>query len=118
VPGDVPVVVNVDPRAQMVGEPKPVRRAQRIQVVDLVGRRFVVVGDAHLERQLGHSLHRFGRDPGDRGHRRFDTHFLHLRHYLRSRADRMSMVLARAVWGMPATRFRGARPLYRAPRPQ
>ena len=49
-------VLDVDPCPELVGEAEAIGVAQRVEGVDVVGRRVVVMGDAHLERHLGHSL--------------------------------------------------------------
>ena len=49
-----------------VGEAEPIGGPQRFEVFDDVGRRVVVMGDAHRERHLRHALDRFGGNPGDR----------------------------------------------------
>ena len=57
-------VLDLDPGPQVVGEAEPVRRPQvverRIVGTDVVGRREVVVGDAHLRAELGHARQRVG----------------------------------------------------------
>ena len=71
---DAPVL-DLDPGAQLVGESEGVGLAQRLEVVDHLGQRRVVVGDAHVECQLGgQPLHRLRGDPRDRGDRGFDAH--------------------------------------------
>jgi hypothetical protein len=59
-------VVELDPRPQFVRLAEGVRLTKRLEVLELVRRRVVVVGDAHLERKLRHARDRFGRNPGDR----------------------------------------------------
>ena len=61
---DPSVSRDLDPADQRVREPEPVRRVQRLHVVEHVRRRRVVVRHAGLEAELGCTRHRFGRDPG------------------------------------------------------
>jgi len=55
---------DLDPAAQEVGEPEFVTRPQRLEVVDLIRRRIVVVGESTVEGHPGTAGHSFGRDPG------------------------------------------------------
>ena len=59
----VAVVLDLDVGAELVGEAEAVRHPQRLEVLDDVGGRFVVMEDAHLERHLCQAGDRFGRDP-------------------------------------------------------
>ncbi len=68
------VVDDVDPGPQLVREPELVTRLEDGEVLDLVRRRVVVVGDPHGERELRRPADRLGRDPRDRGDRRLDAH--------------------------------------------
>jgi hypothetical protein len=58
-------VIDLDPGLELVRLAEEIVLVQRLEVVDPVGRRFVVVGDAHLERHLRHARDRLGRNPGD-----------------------------------------------------
>ncbi len=58
------IVAEIGPDAKDIGEPEPVGAAQRLQVVDVSGGRFVVVGDPGVEHRAGVPLDRFRRDPG------------------------------------------------------
>src|SRR5262245_29632292 len=72
---DDPAILHVDPRGEMVCEPEHSGAAHLLEVVDLVGRWFVVVGEPHLERSSQYQPgHRFRRDPGDARHGRFHPH--------------------------------------------
>ena len=62
---DDPAAVDLDPRAQMVGEPKAIRLLERRQRIDVIRRRIVVVRQAHLERDLGDPLNSLGWNPRD-----------------------------------------------------
>jgi hypothetical protein len=57
------VLLHVDEGPQLVGEPEPVCDPQRLDVVDDIGGRVVVVGDPGLEGHLGQAGDRFGGDP-------------------------------------------------------
>jgi hypothetical protein len=52
----------------MIGEPEAVRDPQVLEVLDDVGRRFVVVGESGIERHPGPSPYRLGGDPRQGGH--------------------------------------------------
>jgi hypothetical protein len=67
-------VLELDPRAQFVRLAEGVRLAKRLEILQLVGRRVVVVGDPHLERELRHARDRLGRNPGDRCDGLLDAH--------------------------------------------
>jgi hypothetical protein len=57
-------VLDLDPGAQLVGEPEAVGLLEGLEVLEDVGRWRVVVGDAEAERQLGPgAFHRPERDP-------------------------------------------------------
>jgi hypothetical protein len=61
---DDAAVLDLDPGAQLVGEPEAVGRLERLQVLQHLGGRRVVVGDAETERQLAPgAFHRPERDP-------------------------------------------------------
>ncbi len=61
---DDAAVLDLDPGAQLVGEPEAVGGLERLQVLEHLGGRGVVVGDAEAERQLGPgAFHRPERDP-------------------------------------------------------
>jgi hypothetical protein len=64
---DRAVVCHLDVRPQLVGLTERIGFAHRIEVLDHVRRRVVVVGDAHRERDLREPLDGFGRNPGDCG---------------------------------------------------
>jgi len=61
---DDATVVDLDPRREPVGEAEPTFALQLVEVLDQVGRRRVVVGDAGLEGHLGQAADGFGGDPG------------------------------------------------------
>src|SRR5438477_4348523 len=67
-------VVELDPCTQLVRLAEGVRLAKSLEVFELVRRRLVVVGDAHLERELRHARDRLGRNPGDRRDGLLDSH--------------------------------------------
>ena len=71
---DGPTAVDLDPGPQLVGEPKAVFFVQRLEIVDVVRGRVVVVGHTYLERHLHGPIHSFGRDPRQRCHRSFVFH--------------------------------------------
>jgi len=56
-------VADLDPSFEAIREPEPVGVAQRVEILDHVGRRIVVVRESHLEDGLVHSRDRFRRDP-------------------------------------------------------
>jgi hypothetical protein len=61
---DDAAVLDLDPGPQLVGEPEAVGGLERGQVVERLRGRWVVVGDAETERQLGPgAFHRPERDP-------------------------------------------------------
>ena len=70
VPDDL-AVLDLDPGPEVIGFAEAVLVAQSLEVTlaDLVGRRFVVVADPHLEGNLGHALDCLRGDPGDGGYR-------------------------------------------------
>ena len=68
---DDPAVLDLDVRSELVGLAEAVGGAERLEVVDAVGRWLVVVGDTHVERDPGHALDGLRRDPRDRGNARF-----------------------------------------------
>jgi hypothetical protein len=47
---DNAAVFNLDPAPQLVGEPKSVCFPERLEIVDVVGGRIVVVADAEIQR--------------------------------------------------------------------
>jgi hypothetical protein len=61
-------VLDLDRGDEMVRLAEPVLGAQTLEVtlLEVVGRRLVVLRDAELERQLRHAFDRVRRDPGDR----------------------------------------------------
>jgi hypothetical protein len=63
-PGDDPVVVDLDPGPQNIGETEPVRDSQRLDVAEFAGWPFVVVRESGIKGQPGAALHCFRRDPG------------------------------------------------------
>ncbi len=63
--GDL-AVDHIDPRSQPVGEAEAIRRLQRLEQLDVIGGRIVVVGQAHFERDLGDPPDSLGWDPRDR----------------------------------------------------
>ncbi len=63
--GDL-AVDDIDPRRQPVGETEAIRRLQRLERLDVIRGRIVVVGEAHLEWDLGDSLDSLGWNPRDR----------------------------------------------------
>ena len=69
VPDDA-AVLHVDPRPQLVGEAERVGLAERVEVVDGLRERGVVVRDPHLEGNPGagslDGLRRYPRDRDDR----------------------------------------------------
>ena len=69
---DDPSVLDLDERPELVRLAEPIRPAKLLEVVELVGRRLVVVGHAHLERDLREAGDGLRRDPGDRRDGRFD----------------------------------------------
>lgn len=71
---DNAAVLHFDPRLEPVGEAEAVGEPQVVDVVEDVGLRRVLVAHAHFERELGHPLNGFGRDPGDRRDRGGDAH--------------------------------------------
>jgi hypothetical protein len=71
---DDSAVVDLDPRPELVREPEPVGRAEGLEIVDPVRRRFVVVGHPEVEGELHGAAHRLGRDPGERHDLPFDAH--------------------------------------------
>ena len=70
---DDPSVLDLDERPELVGLAEPVRSAQLFKIVQVVGGWRVVMGDAHLERDLREAGDRFRRDPGDGRDGRFDS---------------------------------------------
>src|SRR2546421_2742705 len=68
------VVVELGPRAQLICLSEGVRLSQRVEVLHFVRWRIVVVGHAHLERQLRHARDHLGRNPGDRRYGLLDSH--------------------------------------------
>src|SRR3954453_7116366 len=72
--GDVPVIVDLDRRAQLVRFAEEVALFHHIEVDDLVRRRLVVVRDAEAERELRQAFDGFRRDPRDRGDGRGNAH--------------------------------------------
>src|SRR5439155_17287428 len=60
-------VLDLDPALQLVRLAEEIGPVHRVDVVDAVWRRSVVVGDADCERELRQSLDRLRRDPRDRG---------------------------------------------------
>jgi hypothetical protein len=79
---DDPSVLDVDVRPELVRLAKPIRPAKLLEVLELIGRRLVVVGDAHLERDLREAGDGLRRDPGDRRHGRFDPGAGHVGHLI------------------------------------
>jgi hypothetical protein len=73
-----PITVDLDPRPQVVGEAEPVSGLQGAEVVDAIGWRVVVVGDADLEGHPHGAGDRLGGDPRERDHAAFDAHPDHL----------------------------------------
>src|SRR3954452_9739585 len=72
--GDVPVVVDLDRRAQLVRFAEEVALFHHVEVDDLVRRRLVVVRDAEAEREPRQALDGFRGNPRDRGDRRGNAH--------------------------------------------
>ena len=62
-------VLDLDEGAQLVRLAELVARSQLLEIVEVIRRRVVVVGDAELERDLRRSRDRFGGDPGHGRHR-------------------------------------------------
>jgi hypothetical protein len=70
--GDAPVVADLDPGPQLVGEPGPTRLDERLGVREHVGRRQVVVADPQIEREPRDPFDRLAGDPRDGRDRRLD----------------------------------------------
>ena len=70
---DDPAVFDLDERPQLVRLAEAVGRPELLEVLEALGRRFVVVGDAQLERDLRRTGDGFGRDPGHGGDGRLET---------------------------------------------
>ena len=68
------VVLDLDPRFQLVRLTEEVGAVHRLEVVDPVRGRIVVVGDAERERQLRQPFDRLGRNPGNGSDGRVDPH--------------------------------------------
>ncbi len=66
-------VDHLDPSDELVGEAEAVGRSEGFEVVDHVGWRIVVVGEAGAEDRLVEAGHRFGRDPAQARDARFDS---------------------------------------------
>lgn len=79
---DDPSVVNFDERPELVRLAKPIRPAKLLEVLQLVGRRLVVVGHAHLEGDLREAGNGLRRDPGDRRDGQFDPGAGHVGHLI------------------------------------
>jgi hypothetical protein len=62
---DAPGPVDLDRDGQPIRESEAIGVAQRLQVVDRVGRRLIVVGDARVEGQASHPFDGLGGDPGN-----------------------------------------------------
>ena len=71
---DRAVVAELDEALELVRLAEEVRLAHRVEILDLVGRRIVVVGHAHRERKLGEPLDGLGGNPRDGGNGRLDAH--------------------------------------------
>src|SRR5262245_44459096 len=69
---DAPVL-DLDERTQLVGLAETVARAEIVETIDPIRRRFVVVGDPELERDLRWAGDRLRWDPRDGDHRRFEA---------------------------------------------
>ncbi len=74
--GDPARAVHLDPAAQDIGDPEPVRDPQRLDVAELAGRRIVVVGDPGVEGHPRAAGDRFRWNPGNRGDAAFISHVL------------------------------------------
>ena len=72
--GDDLAAVDLDEALELVGQPDPPGGQQRLQVVELVGRRIVVLGGAHVEVEPLAPLDAVQRDPGDGGDGGLDAH--------------------------------------------
>jgi hypothetical protein len=77
-----PAVFDLDERAQLVRLAKAVARAQRLEVVQVVRWRLVVVRDAQFERDLGRAGDGLGRDPRHRDDGRLEALAGHADRYL------------------------------------
>ncbi len=62
---DLPVVADLDPGPQRVGEPEFVRRAEFLEVPEFCGRRVIVVAESRVEGQPAGAGDRLRRDPRD-----------------------------------------------------
>jgi hypothetical protein len=72
--GDDAATVDLDEADELVGQPDPPAGQQRRQVVEVVGRRVVVLGGAHVEVQPLAPFDAVQGDPGDGGDGGLDTH--------------------------------------------
>ena len=106
--GDDGAVADLDEGPELVGQPDPPGGQQRRQVVELVGRRVVVLGGADVESEPLATLDAVQGDPGDGGDGGLDAHGSDRCYRLarpvpsiqRSRCSRSS----RTPWGPSTTR--------------
>jgi len=69
-----PAVLDVHPRRQDIGEAEPIGHPQVLEVLDVVGRRLVVVGESGIEGHAGSSAYGLGGDPRQGGHGALGSH--------------------------------------------
>src|SRR5258708_38595835 len=69
-----PTILDLDEGTELVRLAEAVIPAPGVEVVKHVRGWWVVMREARLERQLGQSLDRLGRNPGHRRNRRLDPH--------------------------------------------
>ena len=70
---DDPSILDLDERPKLVGLAEPIGLPKLLEILEVVGRGLVVVGDTHLEGDLREPSDRFRWDPGDRRDGRFDS---------------------------------------------
>jgi hypothetical protein len=67
---DDPAILDFDECAKLIRLSEPIASTKFLEVVELVRRRLVLMGDAQLEGNLREACDCFRRDPRDGGHRR------------------------------------------------